>query len=103
MSEKIKFEIGGYYFSWDDQKARANVVKHGISFRLAAQVFFDDNAIVEPDRTTDEERYRIIGKTREPFFPVLFVVYIERDSRQIIRLISAREATRKEVKRYDQR
>ena len=103
MDWEVKFKKGRYYFSWDDRKAKVNIAKHGINFRLALEVFFDENAVVEPDMTTAEERYRIIGRTMQAFFPILFVVYIsiEDDGDEIIRLISARKATQTEVKRYD--
>ena len=104
MNDDIKLQIGEFYFTWDDKKAEANEYKHNVAFDMAAEVFFDENAIEEPDFTTDEERSRIIGKAMFLASPVLFVVFVERytvDDRQIIRLISAREATKKEVRRYE--
>lgn len=103
MSEEIKLIIGEYYFSWDDEKALINVKKHKVPFEMAAEVFFDENAIEEPDPTTDEERYRIIGKAMSLSRPLLFVVYVERytvNNTQVLRLISARYANKKEIKKY---
>lgn len=104
MSEEIKLVIEGYYFSWDDRKEQINSAKHHISFKEAAQVFFDENACIEPDTTTNEERYHIIGRQWDKLFPILFVVYVERyteDYKLVFRLISARKAERKEVRKYD--
>lgn len=104
MNDEVKFRIGDFHFSWDDRKAKANIRKHNVSFDMAAEVFLDNNAIEELDFTSSEEdRYRIIGKAAFFASPILFVVFVERyniDNKQIIRLISAREATRKEVQKY---
>ena len=104
VDEDIKLQIGDFYFTWDDKKAEINERKHDVAFDMAAEVFFDENAIEEPDFTTDEDCRRIIGKGMFLASPVLFVVFVERyvvDNRQIIRLISAREATKKEARRYE--
>lgn len=99
MNDDIKLQIGDFYFTWDDKKAYSNELKHDVAFDMAAEVFFDKNAIEEPDCTTDEDSRRIIGKAMFLASPVLFVVFVERysvDDRQIIRLISARKATENE-------
>ncbi len=106
MNDEIKFENGGLYFTWDDEKAKINEKKHDISFRMATEVFFDPYAFEYPDDTTDEERWRIIGKTLSFASPVLFVVYTERikninqEDTPIYRIISARKANRREVDEY---
>ncbi|MBD5152386.1 MAG: BrnT family toxin [Oscillibacter sp.] len=83
-------------FEWDEEKARANLKKHGIPFELATKVFLDENRIEIYDEahSIDEERYITIGLAGE----VLFVVYTERHPQ--IRLISARLATARERKVY---
>ena len=104
MNDDIKLQIGDFYFTWDDKKAEINERKHNVAFDMAAEVFFDENAIQEPDFTTNENRTRIIGKAMFLASPVLFVVFVERytvDDMQIIRLISAREANKREVRRYE--
>lgn len=104
VDEDIKLQIGDFYFTWDDKKAEINERKHNVAFDMAAEVFFDENAIEESDFTTDEDHRRIIRKGMFLASPVLFVVFVERyvvDNRQIIRLISAREATKKEARRYE--
>ena len=91
----INFQSGERVFQWDSNKAKANKIKHGISFKLATKVFEDNNRIERPDyeHSQDEERWQVIGKVEE----VLFVVYTERGD--ATRLISAREAddTEKEI------
>lgn len=83
-------------FEWDEEKAAANIRKHGITFEAAAKVFLDENRIEIYDavHSIEEERYITIGRAGD----VLFVVYTER--RPNIRLISARLATARERKVY---
>lgn len=83
-------------FEWDEEKARVNRQKHGISFELAAMVFNDEDRIeiYDEEHSLDEDRYITIGLAGE----VLFVVYTER--KDTIRLISARLATARERRLY---
>lgn len=84
-------------FEWSDEKNNENIAKHKISFETAAHVFDDEHYIEMYDfehSTADEDRFIIIGKVGE----VLFVVYTER--RSVIRLISARLATKEEEELY---
>lgn len=87
-------------FEWNDDKANANLAKHGVSFS-EAQTVFDDPLFVDfydPDHSTNEERYIIIGQSEQ--HRLLLVSYTER--RNKIRLISAREATRLERDAYEE-
>ena len=87
-------------FEWDENKNDINKQKHGISFETASEVFYDNNAILfdDPDHSIGEERFLIIGST---FSSKLCIVsHCYRDSDNIIRLISAREATKKEKAIY---
>jgi len=89
---------------WDAAKARANIRKHGISFNEAETAFSDDYALLlsDPDHSTaDEERLVLIGMSAA--VRVLVVVHCERDDGDIIRLISARRATRSERAQHDAR
>jgi uncharacterized DUF497 family protein len=84
-------------FEWDDGKARRNLRKHGVSFDEARAVFDDANALVEwDDSDTSEERWATIGLS---LGRVLYVVSTERRE-SVIRIISARRATRHEEDRY---
>ncbi len=86
-------------FEWDEEKAAANLAKHGVSFD-EAQTAFDDPLYVDfydPDHSIDEHRYIIIGASQQR--RLLIVSYTERD--EIVRLISAREVTRSERETYE--
>ena len=85
-------------FEWDEEKDRINQAKHGVSFDYAVQVFLDPNRLEQIDERFDyaEERVAVIGMVS---FDVLFVVVTERNN-DLVRLISARRATRQEEKRY---
>jgi hypothetical protein len=90
-------------FEWDEAKADKNLRKHGISFELARQVFLDPCALVEQERIGDgEPRWRTIGLVGG--MVVLFVAHTteEQGQHEIVRIISARRATRKERIRYDE-
>lgn len=88
-------------FEWDHHKARANLIKHGVSFPEAATVFDDPYArvIADPDHSQDEERFVILGmsiQARE-----LVVCHCRRGaSESVVRIISARKATKSEMKQY---
>jgi uncharacterized protein len=84
-------------FEWDEEKAASNLLKHGVSFEEAAAIFLDVNALVGTSDDYGEVRIEILGRA---LGGVLFVVAIERGARD--RIISAREATRFELKRYEE-
>ena len=87
-------------FEWDTNKAATNLAKHGVSFDEAKTVFDDPLYIdfYDPDHSDDEYRYIMIGMSAQN--RLLLVAYTERGD--LIRLISAREATRVERKAYEQ-
>ena len=117
-SNTVSFTIAGIAFEYDSQKERLNIQKHGISFRTAARVFFDDDYIEEYDEahSDDEKRYNVIGDVSAGTVKlyaaignidsfsgetddILYVVYTERFERtangetfEVLRLISARLA-----------
>jgi uncharacterized protein len=87
-------------FEWDAPKSIANVRKHGVSFEEAATVFGDPLALTfaDPDHSISEARFVTIGQSRQDL--LLIVAHIERG--QMIRIISARRATRQERTIYEQ-
>ena len=87
-------------FEWDENKARANFAKHRVSFEEAKTVFVDPFYVdfYDPDHSEAEERYVIIGESQQGRW--LVVSYTERQ--QKVRLISAREATRREKDAYEE-
>jgi len=87
-------------FDWDKNKATKNLVKHKVSFEEAQSVFDDDFArlIPDPDHSENEERFILLGLSCS--LKVLVVVHCYKDEDNIIRLISARKATKPESKIY---
>jgi len=87
-------------FDWDKNKAAKNLLKHKVSFEEAQSVFDDDFArlIPDPDHSENEERFILLGLSCT--LRVLVVVHCYRDAEDIIRLISARKATKPESKIY---
>jgi uncharacterized protein len=83
-------------YEWDPAKAEANQKKHGIRFADAVAVFSDEQALTLDDPHPEEERYVTIGM--DAFARLLVVVYTWRG--EVIRLISARKATRAERIQY---
>ena len=90
----------GYVFEWDPSKARVNARKHGVSFEEATTVFGDPQAMLmpDPDHSSNELRYLPLGFSAR--HRLLVVAFAERPPRT--RLISARRATRRERKRYEE-
>jgi uncharacterized protein len=86
-------------FEWDPEKAASNFRKHRVRFTEAETIFRDENLLTLFDDTSDEERYVAIGLGS--LGEILYVVYTVRD--EIIRLISARKATRIERGKYEYR
>ncbi|MDE6133406.1 MAG: BrnT family toxin [Oscillospiraceae bacterium] len=87
-------------FEWDENKNTINKKKHGISFEEAKEVFGDYNAVLfdDPDHSVGEERFMIIGMIRSQ--KICIVSHCYRDNDNVIRIISAREATKHEKKIY---
>jgi uncharacterized DUF497 family protein len=95
----IYFVLNGITFVWNEEKAWSNTSKHdNVTFQQAAEVFFDPFLIVVDASRNDEARDAIIGMDRR--WNLLYVVHIERDD-DVIRIISARKATRKEREDYE--
>ena len=86
-------------FEWDEKKEKKNIIAHGIDFNTALLVFGDDNRIEKYDRKHSiyEDRYITIGEIGD-MIAVIMVVYTERN--EIIRIISARPATKLEKEAY---
>jgi len=88
-------------FEWDPRKAALNVAKHHIAFERAIRAFDDPFALIAPDEehsSADETREWLIG---EADIGVLVVVFTSRQEEEVVRLISARKANRKERAIYE--
>jgi uncharacterized DUF497 family protein len=95
--------MGELRFEWDEAKDAANQRKHGIAFAEAETVFSDEQALLldDPDHSGDEDRFILLGLSAA--LRVLVVVHCCREADAIIRLISARKATRSERAQYTAR
>ncbi len=91
-------------FEWDEQKNKKNQAKHGVSFETARLVFDDPRAVSIQDRHDNgEERWQTIGLVGQAV--ILLVAHTYRDDmadEETIRIISARKATPKERRIYEQ-
>lgn len=89
-------------FEWDENKNEINKKKHKISFEEAQTVFYDENALVidDPEHSREEERFIILGLSKKA--NLLVVCHCYRASDSVIRIISARKATKTETKQYQE-
>lgn len=87
-------------FEWDASKASINQKKHGVSFDEAKSVFYDENAVIihDPEHSDGEERFVLLGISSVS--RVLVVIHFYRKKDKIIRIISARKASKKETMQY---
>ena len=87
-------------FDCDPRKAKSNTRKHGVSFEEAQSVFFDEQALLveDPRPLHEEERFVLLGLSAS--VRLLVVVHALRDG-DVIRIISARKATRLEAREYE--
>jgi len=87
-------------FEWDAAKAASNKKKHGVSFEEARSVFYDEFAVqfIDESNSVSEDRFLMLGFSDEA--RLLIVCHCERGQGSIIRIISARKATKNESKYY---
>ena len=87
-------------FEWDENKNRANIKKHQISFDEAKTVFYDENArlISDPGHSNNEDRFILLGLSHNA--KILVVVHAYKEQDELIRIISARKATKNENQYY---
>ena len=88
-------------FEWDENKNEINKKKHKISFEEAKTVFYDENALLidDPEHSSEEDRFIIMGLSTKA--NLLVVCHCYRESESVIRLISARKATKTESEQYN--
>ena len=105
---RVDIPAGGNYniimeqlsFEWDENKDAINRRKHKISFEEAQSVFYDEAALLidDPEHSEEEDRFIILGLSKRA--NLLVVCHCYRASESIIRIISARKATRTESQQY---
>jgi hypothetical protein len=89
-------------FEWDPRKATSNEKKHGVSFEEAESVFYDEQALLLEDPRAADEEERLVLLGLSAVLRVLVVVHALRGD-DVIRIISARKATRQESQQYQSR
>ena len=89
-------------FAWDERKNKGNRTKHGVWFEEAKSTFLDPNARLfhDPEHSEEEDRYILLGMSSAA--RPLVVIHCYRESDSMIRIISARKATQKEVRFYEE-
>ena len=100
MSESTDYE-----FEWDDAKAESNLAKHGVDFTDAMSVLLDPLALTrfDDEHTDDEERWVSLGRTaNDQLVLVVHTFNATGPNTALVRLISARPATRQEREQYEQ-
>ena len=87
-------------FEWNEAKSKANIRKHGVSFEEAKSVFFDEYAllIADSDHSETEDRFVLLGLSAR--LRLLLVCHCFEVDDNLIRVISCRKATRKEMSLY---
>jgi len=87
-------------FEWDTTKATSNRKKHGVSFEEAQSVFYDEFAVqfFDEENSESEDRFLLLGFSDEA--RLLIVCHCERNQGNIVRIISARRATKNESNYY---
>lgn len=87
-------------FEWDDERAQLNFKKHEVTFEEASTAFYDPYALVrpDPDHSADEDRFVLLGVSSRARVPI--ACHCHRRANEVIRLISARKATKREESSY---
>lgn len=94
-----------YYFDWDPNKAKANLKKHGIGFEQASTIFLDPRMITvfDGEHSGHEDRWATIGIDKNGSLLVVVHTFQQLDANcSRIRMISARKATKREIKQYQE-
>lgn len=91
-------------FEWDVPKNQTNIIKHGISFQEAQEVFKDPKLLTYVDDRFNYEEIRklSIGQLLLPQLPIIVVLVVHTDRNGVIKIISARRANKKERRTYEQ-
>ncbi len=88
-------------FVWDEKKSEVNQKKHGVSFEEAVTVFYDERSLLLKDTSHsmgEDNRFIFLGMSSEN--KMLVVVHMNWEKEEIVRIISARYATRTETNQY---
>jgi len=88
-------------FDWDERKNQTNIRNHGVSFEEAKTTFYDPHAriIHDPDHSQEEDRFILLGFSQKLL--MLVVSHCYRESDELVRIISARKAEKRERAQYE--
>lgn len=101
--QTIALAFATVLFEWDAAKNRRNKQKHKISFELAREVFLDPFCLTIPDESSaSEKRYWTIGRIPDSLILVVVHTFGYRSGEEIVRIISARKATPRERRFYEE-
>jgi uncharacterized DUF497 family protein len=88
-------------FEWDENKNRTNFIKHRIRFEVAKMIFDDPLVVSFPERNVDgEERWQSVGSADGVAILAVAHTLLDDDGTEVIRIISARKASKSERRRY---
>ena len=92
-------------FEWDPKKEAINFQNHGITFEQASYVFADPYALnkYDEEHSENEDRWLLLGKSINEVILVVVHTFREQDGVELVRIISARKATKRESKEYQRR
>ena len=92
-------------FEWDPKKEEINIRKHGITFGQASYVFADPHALnkYDEEHSENEDRWLLVGKSMDEVILVVVHTFKDQDDMDLVRIISARKATRNESRDYQRR
>jgi uncharacterized protein len=102
-TDNYNVNTNAIFFEWEESKSRRNEKKHKLSFPEAKAAFSDVNALLihDPDHSDDENRFVLMGFDAK--LGLLVVSHVYREGDRIVRIISARRASRTEEHQYWQR
>ncbi|MDZ7291976.1 MAG: BrnT family toxin [candidate division KSB1 bacterium] len=102
--QKFKLAIAGLKFTWDDNKARANERKHGVTFEEAASCWLDPFNLEsdDPEHSTDESRWLLIGTSKLNRLLICWFTVRQFNHEELIRIIGARKANSSEREQYEE-
>ncbi len=92
-------------FEWDTRKEKINIQKHGVTFEQASYVFADPYALnkYDEEHSQDEDRWLLLGKSQNEILLIVVHTFKDQDGIELVRIISARKATKNESKEYYRR
>ena len=102
ISHVSRYYLEMLRFDWDERKNKSNRIKHGIWFEEAQSVFSDPHGrlFYDPEHSEHEDRFILLGVSSAA--RTLIVVHCYKENDSVVRIISARKATRKEVRFYEE-